>query len=291
MEQNKRMLEDRDTNFVYLSEWLEKEHPEFFSELTTLFNNIGIEWGLLPHSNDYWCRDFMPLQIDDHTFLKYWYHPSYLLDCTADKQTITNSLRSCKELRIKTKNSTIIIDGGNLVPCGDKIVMTTKVFSENGVADYDPKFIMKLEKFLEHDVIFIPWHQAPGAKMEDGDDVYGHADGMIKYCGDNKILLSYDDVNSDCESAYRILTEHGYEVTKMSFWGSPFNDITWAYINFLQVGDKIIMPKLRIPDDAVAKEHIQKAFPYCHIYQIDMGNIIDEGGALHCLTWNILKNF
>ena len=39
MEQNKRMLEDRDTNFVYLSEWLEKEHPEFFSELTTLFNN------------------------------------------------------------------------------------------------------------------------------------------------------------------------------------------------------------------------------------------------------------
>ena len=39
MEQNKRMLEDRDTNFVYLSEWLEKEHPEFFSELTTLFNS------------------------------------------------------------------------------------------------------------------------------------------------------------------------------------------------------------------------------------------------------------
>ena len=38
MEQNKRMLEDSDTNFVYLSEWLEKEHPEFFSELTTLFN-------------------------------------------------------------------------------------------------------------------------------------------------------------------------------------------------------------------------------------------------------------
>ena len=43
MEQNKRMLEDRDTNFVYLSEWLEKEHPEFFSELTTLFNNQGVQ--------------------------------------------------------------------------------------------------------------------------------------------------------------------------------------------------------------------------------------------------------
>ncbi len=43
MEQNKRMLEDRDTNFVYLSEWLEKEHPEFFSELTTLTQLLPFE--------------------------------------------------------------------------------------------------------------------------------------------------------------------------------------------------------------------------------------------------------
>lgn len=288
MEQKNKMIEDKDTNIVYLSHWLKEEHPHFFDELTTLLYNIGIDWALLPHSNDYWCRDYMPIQTEDDKFLKYWYHPSYLLDCTKDKATITNSLASCKALGIKTKNSSIIIDGGNIVPCGDKIVMTTRVFCENCYDDYDRKFTAKLEKFLEHPVIFIPWHEQPGATLENGGDIYGHADGIIKYCGDNHILMNYDG-SRDAEETYIILTKNHYNVTKMSFPETIYDYLTWAYINFLQIGNNIIIPKFDIPEDEHALHQIQTAFPSCTIHKIKMKDIVEEGGALHCLTWNIKK--
>lgn len=288
MEQNYHTIEDKDTNIVYLSEWLKKEHHEFFTEFTTLLDNIGIEWALLPHSNDYWCRDFMPIQMQDNVFLKYWYHPSYLLDTTDDRASITNSITTCNLMGIPYTTSKIIIDGGNVVPCGNKIVMTTHVFSENKVREYDTKFIVKLQKFLQHEVIFIPWHQDPEATLENGDDVFGHADGVIKYCGDNRILMSYDG-SEDAIETVRILENNGYEVTKMTFPDTKHEDQTWAYINFLQVGNKIIMPRFDISEDIIAKDYIQSAFPYSEIHQIDMHGIEQEGGALHCLTWNIKK--
>ena len=35
---------------------------------------------------------------------------------------------------------------------------------------------------------------------------------------------------------------------------------------------------------------VQTAFPYCRIRQIDCNVIAKDGGALHCITWNIKKS-
>ena len=83
-------------------------------------------------------------------------------------------------------------------------------------------------------------------------------------------------------------------MTEMRFKGKvdkPCDDLNWAYINFLQVGKNIIMPKFDIPEDAIAQQYIQTAFPDCNIHQIEMADemkkIAKEGGALHCLSWNV----
>ena len=47
------------------------------------------------------------------------------------------------------------------------------------------------------------------------------------------------------------------------------------------------MPKFDIPEDAIAQDYIQAAFPGCDIRQIEMTKIAKEGGALHCLSWNV----
>ena len=47
------------------------------------------------------------------------------------------------------------------------------------------------------------------------------------------------------------------------------------------------MPKFNIEEDTIAQQYIQKAFPDCNIRQIEMAEIAKEGGALHCISWNV----
>ena len=68
---------------------------------------------------------------------------------------------------------------------------------------------------------------------------------------------------------------------------SPCYDLNRAYINFLQLGKNIIMPKFNIEEDEIAQKYIHEAFPNCTINQIEMTKIAQKGGALHCISWNI----
>ena len=46
--------------------------------------------------------------------------------------------------------------------------------------------------------------------------------------------------------------------------------------------------KFNIEEDAIAQQNIQEAFQECNIRQIEMAEeIAKEGGALHCLSWNV----
>ncbi len=87
---------------------------------------------------------------------------------------------------------------------------TDKVFTENGRDKGDADFKALLESELGHPVIIIPWEP-------NHDDKFGHADGFVKWCGGNRILMAD-----------------------------------------------------------------------CTIYQIEMTEIARLGGALHCISWNIL---
>lgn len=277
------MIQDKDTNIVYISKWLRNEHPQFFEEFITLLNTVGIHWDFLKYTNDFWARDYMPIQIENDVFVKYRYYPDYLLKTQAEKDSITNCSRACKCLGISYKETQLVIDGGNVVPCGDYIVMTNKLFSENKKNDGDKTLIDELEKAFGHKVIIIPWHKTK-------DDEYGHADGLIKYAGGKRILMgNHRESHPEEADAMRNELEcHGFEVTELRYnVRRPNEDYNWAYINFLQVGDNIIMPTFGIAEDAQAREQIQAAFPNCEVYGIRANEIADEGGALHCLTWNI----
>ena len=283
-------IHDEVTNVVYFSPWLKdnKEgHPEFYKRLKDVLNEMGIESKELKSTNDYWARDYMPIQLGENEFLKYRYYPDYLVKSKNKKdiETITDATKVLRGMGISCRSTDLIIDGGNMVPCGPYIVMTDKVYSENRKKKDDVDFKALLESELGHPVIIIPWtpHE---------DDVYGHSDGFIKWCGDNRILMGNhgDCYPEESASICRILESYGFEVTEMRFKGKvdkPCYDLNWAYINFLQVGKNIIMPIFDIPEDEIAQQYIQTTFPDCNIRQIEMKEIAKEGGALHCLSWNV----
>ena len=284
------LIHDDVSNVVYFSPWLKDKkegHSEFYQHLTNLLNRIGIEYKELKSTNDYWARDYMPIQLGENEFLKYRYCPDYLVKSKNKEniETITDSSKVLRGMGISCRSTSLIIDGGNMVPCGPYIVMTDKVFIENGHEKDDADFKTLLESELAHPVIIIPWEQHD-------DDVYGHSDGLIKWSGGNRILMGNhgDCYPEEATSIRRILESYGFEVTEMRFKDKvdfPRYELNWAYINFLQVGKKIIMPKFDIEEDDIAQQYIQAAFPDCNIEQIEMAEIAKEGGALHCISWNV----
>lgn len=321
------MIQDKDTNFVYLSDKLNwKRYRGFYGELKKVLEELHIEYGEIPCTKDIWARDFMPVQLKEDVFLKYQYKPDYLVDIQRRKNYVTKCTDVCNAMGITDKcvETDIIIDGGNVVLCCDKVVMTKKVFKENGKDrdKGDAAFIEELETAFGHKVIIIPWQRHPidAALDEEDADVYGHADGFIKYCGGNRILMSNHRQTDEVEASQmkQVLEEGGFHVTEMSF--SANNELSWAYINFLQVGNKIILPMFKIPeenekadkekannvkdikekdnkitaeelsaDNEKARNYVQAAFPDCEIRQIYCNDLAKEGGALHCITWNIKK--
>ena len=290
MDMNNKLLHDKNTNVVFLSPCLNTKkygNPKFYKELMTILKEMGIETRELKCTRDYWARDYMPIQLGGNDFLKYHYYPDYLIN-RDDIDSITDVSKVISGMGINCRSTNLIIDGGNMVPCGPYIVMTDKVFSENRKKKDDWEFKALLDSELGHPVIIIPW-------TSHEDDVYGHSDGFIKWCGDNRILMGNhgDCYPDEAASIRRILESYGFEVTEMRFKDkvdTPCCDLNWAYINFLQVGKNIIMPKFDIAEDIIAQQYIHEAFPDCTINQIEMAEIVKEGGALHCISWNVYLN-
>ena len=281
---------DTMTNFVYISDKLKEFYPRTYARLTKLFNEMDIEWGEIEGTKDIWIRDYMPIQISDDHFIVYNYNPDYLKDSGEEYLTDSHAIADGILNHCNKSHHDITLDGGNIVTCAGHLVLTDKVFQENGKEKYDPDFCDYISHVLDSRIFFLPWHcENP---KDPNADVYGHADGLVHWAGDNRVLMSnhrdYYPEEAD-EIRYR-LEVVGFEVIEMLFdVPNPNRDYNWAYINYLQVGSKIIVPTFGIPEDKQALKYIRDANPGCAVRGFRMRDIAKEGGALHCITWNIKK--
>ena len=281
---------DTMTNFVYISDKLKEFYPRTYSRLTKLFDDMEIEWGEIEGTKDIWIRDYMPIQISSESFVVYNYNPDYLKDSGVEYITDSKAIADRVLKHCNKDHYDITLDGGNVVTCAGHMVLTDKVFPENGRKKYDPEFCNYISAVLNSEVIFLPWHcENPN---DPNADVYGHADGFIHWTGDNRVLMSNhrDYCPVEADEIKRRLECVGFEVTEMLFdVPNPDKDYNWAYINYLEVENKIIVPTFGIPEDKQALRYIKKANPGSIVRGFRMKDIAKKGGALHCITWNIRK--
>ena len=268
--------------FAFLSPWLRKTHPEFYLRLTKLFDELHIWWMPIPCTNDIWCRDFMPFWICKNYLLQYTYYPDYLLQNKKDKCYITDTAKVCEEMRLPCITTNIILDGGNMVKAGHCLILTEKIFKEN--PQWEPsKLIKELEHLTRLQVVLLPWDKA---------EKYGHADGIVRPVDDQTVLMTnYEDFDKIIAQEIESRLRKHFKVIKLKYDVYHPDHRNWAYINYLEIGDTIIIPALGIPEDRQALKQIKKIFRYRkHVAQIRMEEIIDQGGALNCITWNIDRN-
>ncbi|WP_353123430.1 agmatine deiminase family protein [Dysgonomonas capnocytophagoides] len=267
------LLTDINSYIVYFSEWI--KDFACYDTIVEKLNKHRIKYDLLPHTRDYWVRDFMPIQISDSEFIQYKYNPNYL---QKEHHYITNPDKACNYLGISTKKIDIVLDGGNIVKCSDCIIMTDKVFSENNHLS-KIQLINILEDFFQYEIIFIPW---------DRYEKYGHADGMVRFIDNGKILLNnYTNFDKSLRSQIINVLQNKFEIIELEYSVPKLSSHSWAYINYLQVGRFILLPALGIPEDRQAYEQFSTIFSDYQIEQVNITEIVKLGGALNCMSWNI----
>ena len=273
----------------------------------------------LYNTMDVWARDYMPIQLTLDVYLSFTYKPDYLQDypnCVTNWQ-LHRVHAAHESLSFKVVQMPLILDGGNVVkavvkgkPC---LILCKKVLDENNLSEEDFDNWWKQwwnDNFdgTEMEYVLLPWE---GEKF----NPIGHADGMVRYIEDKRVLFTnYEDFeDSPIPASVYIekLKEVGFEVETLSF-KNKFDykkdklyrmlfDSSWCYINYLQVGNRILVPSLGYDKlDHEAIRQIDAAFNKnrhiadVELIDVDMTGIVAEmnsvqnsGGALNCLTWTV----
>lgn len=269
------------TDTVFFSDLLPERCPTLYKTLDKILKDNDIDHRLLNHTKDIWCRDYMPIQSAEKRFVFYKYNPDYL-QTKYYQRTVTDVKRvgniECLRQDGEVVDLDLVIDGGNVVRCDDKIVMTEKVFLEN--KDKSRNEVQRLlEEAFECDIIFLPW---------DKKEIFGHSDGIVHYAGDNRVLMTnYADFDAVKARQFLKILERYVEVIPLTYNVKRKHERSWAYINFLQIGKLVLVPQLGIPEDEQALQQTGDAMPSCKIIGVPALEAIRKGGALNCISWNV----
>lgn len=269
-----KLITDKDTNMVFFSKYLNRSTRE---SICNTLNHFKIKWAILPYTKDFWARDYMPIQVSKNQLIKYTYNPDYLQEYS---KYITDSTNCCKELHQTILPTNIILDGGNVIKCTNSVIMTDKIFKENPHKKH-AQLINELETLFQAELVLIP---------RDKDEKYGHADGMVRYIDNNRVLINnYWNFDKTLRTKLLHALSNKFEVVELHYDVKKSSNYSWAYINFLLVDNVMFVPCLGKEEDSQALEQLKGL--YCvNQAQVNARNLVAQGGALNCISWNVKAN-
>ena len=238
---------------------------------------------ILANIEDIWIRDFAPVIPSEQ--VKFRYNPDYLRNSVArsvDKSFL--QWLSKNALNVK-QSSNIVLDGGNVVdnPNGTRVILTDRILKDNPrLSKIEAKNQLKNLLNVEQ-VAIIP---------EMKGDTTGHADGVVMWSNDNKIL--FQEVAEPERS--RILDE-----LRTSFPGVNIVEIpdyyqhrTWKgftsacniFVNSIVTDRFIYVPTFNGPHDqstiSLIQTHTSK-----QVVSIPAEKVCFMGGSVRCLSWQV----
>jgi agmatine deiminase len=277
-----KMICDKETNTLYLSDCLQTKQPVFFQRFTSLLEQQGIVPKFIPQTRDIWAVDFMPVQLSEDNFVQFVYNPDYL---QAKKwvKTIPDMDLICQEMGINPIKSDIVIDGGNVVKSRSKVILCDKIFKEN--PHYERKALLRklYEIFEAEQIILVP--QQP-------HDFTGHADGMIRFLDENTVIVNDSSKEKEYfQRTFKIALDNArleyIEIPFNPYGNKKYSQANGDYINFLEMENYIFLPVFGLPEDDLVLKQFQQLFPTKKIVPVESNEIADEGGVLNCISWNV----
>lgn len=281
------MFEMKDNNphneqTVYLSELLMDKYPEPCKNLIAILEKHHVKYSFIKGTKDIWCRDYMPVQTESGKFIQFRYEPSYLKGKKEWEDSRSDEKEVCRLNNIDATFSDINLDGGNVLICDGRAILSDRIFSEN--PDYKKdSLINELSKLLECEIIIIPAQKG---------DYTGHADGMVRFVDRNTILGN--KLADECKYWQKGM-QKVIDTYNLTYIDVPFitdikdpkhpDSAIGIYVNYLEVNNLIVMPIFNRDEDRQVLEILKKTFPNKIIETIDYNDVAKEGGILNCTTW------
>ncbi|WP_339735966.1 agmatine deiminase family protein [uncultured Sunxiuqinia sp.] len=280
------MIADNQTNTVYISNLWPEEDPQRFYELEAIITKAGYMVKLLLSTTDedYYCRDYMPVQLGENDFVQFVFRP---IDYYDENQIweITNPVIVQQVNRLpQPRFSGLILDGGNIAKTSDKVIITDKVITDNRYQfNSDEDIMTELKKNLKCKVIVIPAYP---------NEETGHADGLIRFVNENTVLLN--DTTEEPEKEWLNKVRAILESNELTWLDIPCTltmdqkTANGLYINYLHVGNLIVVPQFKQKEDDRALQIMQQLFGTKNkVIPLDARWIAKFGGVLNCATWTV----
>lgn len=277
------MIADWKTNTVCFSPILAKRHRALFQQLTTILHERAVPVRLLEGTADIWARDYCPIQVDAGKFMKFRFYPDYLRGQYEDLITPDQICTQLSDLG-DCRKSEIILDGGNVVAAESKVVLTDKVFRENPHRTAARLKKQLAELFEVEGCIFVP----------QDDDPFGHSDGLMRFLTEDMVVIN------DCSKvapAYgrrleTVLRKFGLHVERLPCFYERrrmdgIDSAVGNHVNFLRVGDLILLPAYGVRDDEKACRKLESLCSRVTIVPVQSTKLARNGGILNCVSWTI----
>ena len=273
------------TEVVYLSELLEEKFTDCFNRLISILKKHGVEYRLLKGTKDIWCRDYMPIQTESGKLVQFRYEPSYLKGNKEWEDSRSDVREVCRLNGFEPVFSNINLDGGNVLLCSGRAIVSDRIFTENPEYTDKEQLVKELSELLEAEVIIIP--------AQNGD-MTGHADGMVRFVDHDTILGNNrsDEYKYWTNGIEKVLKDYNLKYIDVPFFygykDSKHPDhAIGVYVNYLEVGSLIVLPVFEVEGnkDAEAIAAFKQIFPDKIIETINFNDVVLEGGVLNCATW------
>lgn len=268
-----KSVEGRDEVVILVDQWT---RPYFQGKLPDhLLINANME--------DIWIRDYA--SVIPGKEVKFNFLPDYM--SRRDANFIDNSFeRWFKQTGLSYgKKSKLILDGGNVVDNGkDRVVVTDRFLYDNpSLTKRAAK--KKLKQLLEvQEVAIIP---------EEEGDATGHADGMLMWATDNKILLQTLSTNRLRQQVKKELRTAfpGVEIVELPDYYVPaewkgFSSACDLFVNSIVTDHYIYMPTFGNGYDdemlQMISQHTDK-----EVVPIPAEGVCFMGGSVRCLSWQM----
>ncbi len=207
------MIQDRDTNIVFVADRLERRFPDVYRGLMAILTEHGIPLRTIPGTRSVWCRDYLPVQVAEDRFVQFRYEPDYLtgkyrhLRADGEIGPRLSWLEGCLQ-------SEVVLDGGNVVGRGGRAIVSDKIFRANtGLSRTGLGVALKKDLGLA-ELIVIP---------QEPDDPIGHSDGMVSWLGERSILVN--DYSTVCGAfrrrIRRSLNRHQVDLVELPYDPQP----------------------------------------------------------------------
>jgi agmatine deiminase len=259
-------------------------------------------------TNDVWIRDNGPIFIRDNMGnlkVEDWGFNGWGGKFRSNLcNPIPTSIGNAINLPVVSLNSTMTNEGGAVELDGNGVLMACKssIISQSpsnsvrnpGMTQVQAETIFSqnlgVSKFI--------WLNGKVGDSEDVTDL--HIDGFAKFVDDTVMVtmkkkdliywcLSLSDITTLYNASNinnRIYRKVYVPLTKNNVANTKSVDLGYkgSYVNYYVANEVVLVPNYNDPNDAVANSIIQGLYPGRTVIGIDVRNLYENGGMVHCVT-------